>query len=135
MPRRSAVQTCCHDGTWHDLMIPDVGSARPTVRPPLAQCDRADRCARRADGRLRGRLRAGAGLNSTPALISMIVSVIFSKALHVSHTRSNRQRGKNGQVSNMKSTKVKVSGRGWAAPLAPVCAASAALAGFSRGSG
>jgi hypothetical protein len=65
----------------------------------------------------------------------MVIFVIYSLVLHVSYTRSSQRRGKKGQVSRMKSVKFKISGRKWAAPFAPVFAASAALAGLSGGSG
>jgi hypothetical protein len=65
----------------------------------------------------------------------MIMFVIYSLVLHISYTRSSRRREKKGQVSRMKSMKLKISGRKWAAPFALVLAASGALAGISGGSG
>jgi hypothetical protein len=57
-------------------------------------------------------LGQAAGLNSTPALINMIVFVICSQVLRVPCTRSNRKRGsRRGQVGGMRSVNVKVSGR------------------------
>jgi hypothetical protein len=82
-----------------------------------------------------GILLAGAGLNSTPGLIGMIVIVICSQLLHVSYNRSNRQGDKKGKVSRMRSMHIKIGGRGWAAPLVSASAASVGLAGFGGGSG
>jgi hypothetical protein len=49
----------------------------------------------------------GAGLNSTPALIGMIVFVIFWKALRVPRNSSNHNQGSRpGQVVDVKNIKV-----------------------------
>ena len=65
----------------------------------------------------------------------MVMFVIYSLMPHVSYTRPSHRRDKKGQVSRMNSMNLKISGRKWAAPFAPVFAASAALAGLSGGSG
>jgi hypothetical protein len=80
-------------------------------------------------------LRKGAGLNSTPGLIGMIMFIICSQLLHVSYNRTNRRRDKKGKVSRMRSMRIKIGGRGLAAPLVSAGAASIGLAGFGGGSG
>jgi hypothetical protein len=65
----------------------------------------------------------------------MVMFVIYLLMPRVSYTRSSRRREKKGQVSRMKGMKLKISGRKWAVPFAPVFAASEALAGLRGGSG
>ena len=76
-------------------------------------------------------LYLGAGLNSTPGLIGVIVFIICSQLLHVSYTRTNRQRDKKGKVSRMRTMRIRIRGRGWAAPLVSAGTASVGLAGGS----
>ena len=80
-------------------------------------------------------LPGSAGLNSTPGLIGMVMFIICSQLLHVSYNRTNRQRDKKGKVSRMRSMRIKIGGRGWAAPLVSAGAASVGLAELSGGSG
>jgi hypothetical protein len=80
-------------------------------------------------------LLGSAGLNSTPGLIGMLMFIICSQLLHVSYTRTNRERDKKGKVSHMRSMQIKIGGRSWAAPLVSAGAASVGLTEFSGGSG
>lgn len=76
-----------------------------------------------------------AGLNSTPALIGLIMFINCLQALKVSYKRSVHRRDKKGTVSRMRIVAVTFSGRKWAASLAATCSALAGYVGRSGGSG
>ena len=76
-----------------------------------------------------------AGLNSTPALISVLMFVVWLQALKVSCKRSIHRRDQKGRVTRMRSVAVTFSGRKLAASLAATCSAVAGYVGLSGGSG
>jgi hypothetical protein len=100
---------------------------------------RASPCTGAADSH-RGELPASvtqdvAGLNSTPALISLFMFFTCLQALNVSYKRSTRNRDKKGKVSSMRSVGFRVSGRKLAVPLAALRSAVVGCAAASGGSG
>ena len=88
------------------------------------------------DGAVRSFSRYGAGLNSTPTLISTYVMfVICILAPKVSYKRSIKDRDKKGRVVRMRSNALRFSGRKLAASLVAICPTVAGWLGLSGGLG
>jgi len=88
------------------------------------------------DGAARLLDSAGAGLNSTPALISAYVMFVICLLVPtVSYKRSVHERDKKGRVVLMRSIAFRFSGRKLAASLVASCSAGADYLALSGGSG
>ena len=88
------------------------------------------------DGAARLLWLAGAGLNSTPALISTCVMFVICLLVPtVSYKRSVHERDKKGRVRLMRSIAVRFSGRKLAASLVASCSTGAGFLALSGGSG